>query len=410
MKKTIVEQVFLMEKLILAMVCVLVFLSFPTSSRSGGLYLNEFGTTSMGTAGAGAGALAMDASTAFHNAAGMTRLKQNQLTASAGLLYADLQFDPSATTPIPGNDGGSAGGPGPILGTFYTHGLSDKWKLGLSVVSISAALMDFDDGWTGRYYLDEVTLFTLSVIPSVAYKVNDWLSLGASGNIMYGKLDEELTAPPPNGTGKVEIDGDDFEFGFSFSALAEVSDRTRIGLVYFSEMTPSFDGDVKLSPPGLEVGIDTSITFPQFVKASIYNDLSDQWAVVGTIGWEQWSAFENITISTDQGSKVLPRNWKDTWYFGAGLHYRPTDQWLVMAGAAYDTSPVDDEDRTVDMPMDRQIRLSCGAQYAWSERFTVGGYFTYANYGDAKIEQSLLHGDFERNSLYFLAFSGSWKF
>jgi long-chain fatty acid transport protein len=352
----------------------------------------------------------MDASTAFHNAAGMTRLKENQLMASAGLLYANLQFDPSPETPIQGNDGGSAGGPGPILGAFYAHSLSEKWKLGVSLVSISAALMDFDDGWTGRYYLDELTLFTLSVLPSVAYKVNDWLSLGATGNIMYGKLEEKLTAPPPNGNGKVEIDGDDFEFGYSFSALAEMSDRTRIGLVYVSEMTPSFEGDVNITPPGLQAGIDATITFPQFVKASIYNDISERWAVVGTIGWEQWSAFENITISADRGAKVLPRNWKDTWYYGAGLHFRPTDQWLIMAGAAYDTSPVDDEERTVDMPMDRQIRLSCGAQYAYSERFTMGGYFTYANYGNANIEQPLLKGDFKRNSLYFLAFSGNWKF
>ena len=107
---------------------------------------------------------------------------------------------------------------------------------------------------------------------------------------------------------------------------------------------------------------------------------------------------------------MLPHNWKDTWYFGAGVHYRPTEQWLVMAGAAYDTSPVDDEDRTVDMPIDRQIRLSCGAQYAWTERFTLGGYFTYADYGKAKIEQPLLQGNFQNNDLYFLALSGSWKF
>jgi long-subunit fatty acid transport protein len=46
---------------------------------AGGLYLNEFATPSMGTAGAGAEALADDASTnfAFHNPAGMTRLKES---------------------------------------------------------------------------------------------------------------------------------------------------------------------------------------------------------------------------------------------------------------------------------------------------------------------------------------------
>jgi long-chain fatty acid transport protein len=51
---------------------------FPTATaRAGGLYLNEFATPSMGTAGAGAQAWADNASTAFFNPAGMTQLDGN---------------------------------------------------------------------------------------------------------------------------------------------------------------------------------------------------------------------------------------------------------------------------------------------------------------------------------------------
>lgn len=50
------------------------FLVLPCISLAGGLYINEFGTPSMGTAGAGTNAVAIDASTAFHNPAGMTRI------------------------------------------------------------------------------------------------------------------------------------------------------------------------------------------------------------------------------------------------------------------------------------------------------------------------------------------------
>ena len=108
---------------------------------AGGLYLNEFGTPAMGTSGAGEQALANDASTAFHNAAGMTRLEGEEVMVTGGLLYADLEFDPDPNTPIPGGNGGSAGGPGPILGAFYSRSLSDDWKFGLSVISISAAII-----------------------------------------------------------------------------------------------------------------------------------------------------------------------------------------------------------------------------------------------------------------------------
>ena len=48
------------------------FIFINTNALAGGLYINEFGTPSMGVAGAGANAVASDASTSFHNAAGMT--------------------------------------------------------------------------------------------------------------------------------------------------------------------------------------------------------------------------------------------------------------------------------------------------------------------------------------------------
>jgi long-subunit fatty acid transport protein len=45
----------------------LLLTAVSTQLLAGGLYLNEFGTPAMGTAGAGAHALPNDASTAFHN-------------------------------------------------------------------------------------------------------------------------------------------------------------------------------------------------------------------------------------------------------------------------------------------------------------------------------------------------------
>jgi len=135
-----------------AMPLLVIFLSFlllviPSVSTAGGLYLNEFGTPSMGVAGAGASAVASDASTSFHNPVGMTRIKGEELMGTAGFLKATVKFDEDADTPVPGGDGGNAGGYAPIIGGFYTHSLSDKWKLGANLITISGAALDYDDDW-----------------------------------------------------------------------------------------------------------------------------------------------------------------------------------------------------------------------------------------------------------------------
>lgn len=77
---------------------------------------------------------------------------------------------------------------------------------------------------------------------------------------------------------------------------------------------------------------------------------------------------------------------------------------------SYDTSPEASNDRTPDMPIDRQIRYATGVQYQWKKNVSLGGQFVYADYGDAKIENDLLRGDYERNDIFFLAFNVNWKF
>jgi long-chain fatty acid transport protein len=158
------------------------------------------------------------------------------------------------------------------------------------------------------------------------------------------------------------------------------------------------------------VATDTKITLARFIKFSGYHELNDQWALLGTIGWEDWSAFKDVNISTSQGSQKIPRNWDDTWKFAAGVHYRPVEKWLLQLGCSYDTSPVDKEDRTPDMPMDRQIRYATGVQYKWSDRLSTGAQFVYADYGKAKIDHQLLQGEYKTNDIFFLAFNANWKF
>ena len=85
-------------------------------------------------------------------------------------------------------------------------------------------------------------------------------------------------------------------------------------------------------------------------------------------------------------------------------------KWLLQLGFSYDTSPVDSDDRTPDMPIDRQIRYATGAQYQWSERLSTGAQFVYADYGNAKIDNDLLKGEYKNNDLFFFSINANWKF
>ncbi|MBW1671443.1 MAG: outer membrane protein transport protein [Deltaproteobacteria bacterium] len=110
----------------------------------------------------------------------------------------------------------------------------------------------------------------------------------------------------------------------------------------------------------------------------------------------------------------VPRNWDDTWHFAAGLHYRINGKWLLQGGMAYDTNPVDAEDRTADMPLDRQVRFSLGVRHEQSKNVSTGFIFEYIDFGSAKIKSSsLLAGDligeYDKNEAFLLVFNVNWR-
>jgi len=396
--------------IILVAGCMVCFSSQPTPIWAGGLYLEEFGTPSMGVASAGAEAVAADASSAFHNPAGMTRLDGKQLMVVGGLAYSRVKFDSAPGNIVSGGDGGDAGGLGPMGGVFYTHSLSEDLKFGLSLYSISAALLDYDTGWIGRYQCQEVSIFTMTMNPSIAYKVNDWLSIGGGPAFVYGDLDMKVAAPPPVGNGRVEIDGDDWEVGFDVGVLIDLNERTRLGLLYFSGWDLEFGGDLDIKGTGINVGTDTELDYAQMIRLGAYHEINDRLALLGTVAWEEWSDLDEVNISTGSGGAALDKNWDDVWHFAAGIHYRLAQPMLLQFGIAYDTSPVDSDDRTADMPIDRQIRYACGVQYEYSDNVTLGTQFEYIDMGDAEIEGVLLNGDYKTNEIYVLAFNVNWKF
>jgi long-chain fatty acid transport protein len=252
---------------------------------------------------------------------------------------------------------------------------------------------------------------TVTLMPTVSYRINDWLSVAGGPTVMYGTL--EMDASVPRGIfsdGKASLDGDDTVLGFTLSSLMQVNEQTRLGVFYISEHEFDLSGDLKFSPSGINFGSDTKIPLAQMIRTSVYHDLDDTWSLVGSIGWEDWSTMDNVQIAGGSGGAASPRNWDDTWHYAAGVHYRMDEQWTFRTGIAYDTSPVSAEDRTADMPVDRQVRYAVGANYQWTEDLAVGGSFEYVDLGNNRIKSTNLSGKYSRADMFAFGVYANWSF
>ena len=360
-------------------------------AQAGGLALPENGGPSNGTAQAGSAAIARDAETAWLNPAGMTRLEQTEILFSAMPFALSIEFNPAPATTTTGGDGGQQGTWLPAGGFFLAAPLNETVAVGFSVTSPAGLILDPDDAWVGRYFVTETQLVALNFQPSIGVRLSDQWSIGAGIDIQYASFEQKIgvNRPGPLPDGKVRIDGDSWEVGWSASLLWEPLETTRFGLRYHSEFDHDLSGDFEALPT---FPASTDLRLPRSLTFSAYHDFTRSFALMADIGWQDWSSFDRTIISIDGPGNAqveLPRNFKDTWTFSIGAHVRPAEKWLLMFGGGYTSAAVDDEDRTPDMPVDEQVRLSVGVEYEINEQWRVGGNYTFIWLGDNDLDAQL---------------------
>ena len=406
---------------------------------AGGISLYEVGTAEVGLAAAGYSARAQDASTVFTNPAGMTRLSGDQLTLGAQLLYGDLGFSVGqGTTPaLGGNAGGNPVGWLPGGGLFYAHSVSPDLKIGLAITGNFGSVVKYDDGWVGRYRAQEGTLLGFSILPSVAWRVNENLSVGASLNAMVAKFENKVAVNNIIGSdGHLKLDDNAWGFGANVGLLYEMGPGTRFGLTYNSPVKLDFKAQPQWNDLGpgirlllasrglLDANIDLGVTVPQGVNASFYHEIDPRWAVLGSVGWQQWSKFGEVEVGVDSNNPIgltTKLNFKDTWHVAGGAQYRLSDAWLINGGIAYDSGFQDNNAVALALPANAAWRFGIGAQKEESKTFNWGLSFEYLYGGNLHSNvvgsapvalggRGDVVGSFNDVRFLFLAANCNWKF
>jgi long-chain fatty acid transport protein len=407
--------------------------AFTSPVWAGGPAPYEIGTPDLGLASAGWAARAQDAATVATNPAGMTRLDRSQVLVGVQPAYTDIHFDTASAT-FGGNNGGNAGGFTPGGGLYYAASLTPDLRLGIGTIAYAAGSLNYEKDWAGRYFSQRSVLTVSGITVPVAYRVNEWLSLGAGPNFLLGHLDEKAAVNNVErrlGDGRIEYEDYQEGYGGNFGILIEPRADTRFGLQYLTQVNMNFRDHLQLGGLGpiLEYGLGQRdllnprlhlrLNIPQMVMVSGYHELTDQLAILGDVGWQDWSKFGDfgVTVSSvDTNSFTVKEHYNDTWHVALGTQYRLNPVWLLTGGIAYDSSMVDNSNRKAWLPMDRQIRAGLGTQYQWSEDVTVGFAYEYADLGENKIRQNggPLQGDLRGNYSSFNAnfFDATliWKF
>ena len=374
-----------------------------------GFYLTQVGTpTSIGTVGVTNTVNTWGADSAWAQPAGMVNLKEDSMAvAGLTLLAPSIKFD-SSVSEAGGSDGGNAGDIAIIPSAFLVKKLSDQTSVGFAVTAPLGGALDYGDNFVGRYVAQKVALTGVGITSSVGYKVNDRLAVGAGVTFVYTHYEQDIAInlPGPAADGKARLENlDDWGYQPFLGLTYAISDKVMLGVVYRAEMDVDLEGDAKfdgvpLSNNDAKIGWDN----PQWLEAALSFRLENDNFLAFNLGWQDWSEFSENEVNVGGGATVLERDWKDTWRAGVAFGHFDGTQGMSF-GLSYDSSPVSDSDRTVDLPVDETWQA--GASYFLKGEtldFAFGSSLMYA--GNGKIDQTAqgvrFKGEYDTNLILTL--------
>ncbi|KXX68593.1 OmpP1/FadL family transporter [Flammeovirga sp. SJP92] len=369
----------------LAAVCI------AQASFANGFQVLLQGTKQTGRGNVGVG-YGPDASSLFFNPGALSFLESTQIQVGFSPVMSHISY-----RGLEGTQKYESNSP---MGTpFHAYGVyrpsaESPWAFGLGVFTPFGSTVTYDHDWTGRYSLQEISLQSIYIQPTVSYRIGEKVSVGAGLDIVSGSVVFQKSNTAPGGDINSKIEGNTLQYAFNVGVFAQLNDQLSLGVNYRSGVDMKVEGgDATFNVPnayiagvlGMVEGVNTdkfdaTLPLPQTIAVGVGYKVTDKLALALDFNYVGWSVYESLEVEFEEFSSnniSFARNWKDSYIINFGAEYQALDNLVVRAGAYYDTTPVRDGYMTPESPDANTIGLTIGASYNIGEHFAIDAAFLY---------------------------------
>lgn len=353
------------------------------------------GTFDLGRAG-GRTAQVDDASAVQQNPANLVDLTNREFQFTPSVVYIHIDFrSPSGETAstekpwkllpnvfasLPLCDGKLALG----FGLTVPYGLANQWNRNSAAFSAPAGVWRYQAPYLA-------SLATYNANPTIAFKVNDHLSLGAGLDVMYSQVELNqlypwflVTGNPASPDGHAVVKADGIGAGANFAATIHVTPHQRLALTLRTPIRVDYDGHFSMdNVPGGGLPIrdhfKTSITFPTIIGGGYGVDITDKIRVEADAEWIEFSDFESLRLNSAAAQSLgfpakIREDWHDTFTAGIGGDWKFAENWVLRTSYQYYESPIPDSTFSPTIPDANQNVLTFGIGYNHGHHSLEGAY------------------------------------
>jgi long-chain fatty acid transport protein len=354
------------------------------SSIGAGYQLNLQGIRQLAMGGTGT-AMPWDASTIFYNPGGLSRLKGIQVygsilgimpsTAYGNYYLGSTRSEKQTFTPF----------------NIYVGGPvreGSRVGLGLGIYTPFGSGLKWDDNWIGKYIVQSIELKSFFFQPTISYRFSNFLSGGLGLIYATGTFDFKQALPVQNSyeeAGTLTLHGNANGVGFNAGLQMKFSERFQVGLTYRSQVTMNIGGgsanfnvpsSLRSSFPNTR--FETFLPLPQVASIgfAIKPLNNERLTLQLDLNYTGWNSYDSLRINFAEHTTSLqdnhaPRHYRNTLTTRLGANYKISKIVSVMAGGAYDPTPVVNGYVSPDLPDADHIVITMGAAVKPIKRFTI---------------------------------------
>ncbi len=374
--------------------------TLSSEALAGSFAIREQSAYSQGASFAGSATCGSSIQAMFWNPAAVT-CNDAKAIAENSLSFIFLNTDVDATggtQTATKADPGDIGEIGIVPSGSFSYAFNDRIYLGVTNNGPFGLALETPTLHNGDTYFLKGEIFSLNVTPTVGYKVNDFLSVGAGLQIQHFDLMEfsRRAALGANNAVITRLSGDDIAIGFTLGATLTPGPNTEIGIGFRSTIAHTLEGAFDTNT-GTNIPIRADLDTPEVVTLSLRQRINDTFTLLGTVEWTNWSRLQDVLVINQltgaqlalaTGPVSFPFNYDDGWFFALGGEYRYNDQWTFRGGVAWELSPIADDSRSLSLPDDDRLWLSLGATYMKDEKWTFNAAYTFITSFDTTIDLS----------------------
>jgi len=359
----------------------LVLLLSASTSFAAGFRLPETGNkaNAMGFAFT---AQADNPSAIYYNPAGLTQLERNNI--ALGATYTNLPgAEFTGATPLTG--GATVSETQEDLSfvlpnLYYTHTSKERGiAFGVGVFAPFGLGQEYQNPNTSifRNQVTKVEIQTIVINPTIAFDINEAVSVGFGVDFLYGKVKFKTTpvlaVSPVLVQFKTNLEGDGTAWGYNGGILLKPTKNLKIGANFRSPYNLEIkDADFTASdntfPVPLPMGTTKAfgtLKLPATAAVGV-SYTYERFTIEADADWTFWSSFQELKItnaSVPQYNVNRVQNWNDVCAFRVGMEYRVTDPFALRAGFSYDPTPVPAETLSPLLPDADRLYYTLGAGF-----------------------------------------------